>query len=73
MDELKKYRDEIDNIDKQITELFEKRMDISKEIAKCKKEKNISYLKNKEYRFVLEGFFRNLMNLSKLIQNEENN
>ena len=63
MDELKKYRDEIDNIDKQITELFEKRMDISKEIAKCKKEnnigilnakreeeviqKNISYLKNK--------------------------
>ena len=89
MDELKKYRDEIDNIDKQRTELFEKRMDISKEIAKCKKEnnigilnakreeeviqKNISYLKNKEYRFVLEGFFRNLMNLSKLIQNEENN
>ena len=89
MDELKKYRDEIDNIDKQITELFENRMDISKEIAKCKKEnnigilnakreeeviqKNISYLKNKEYRFVLEGFFRNLMNLSKLIQNEENN
>ena len=89
MDELKKYRDEIDNIDKQITERFEKRMDISKEIAKCKKEnnigilnakreeeviqKNISYLKNKEYRFVLEGFFRNLMNLSKLIQNEENN
>ena len=82
MDQLQKYRNEIDNIDKQITELFEKRMDISKEIAICKKEqeigilnviqKNISYLKNKEYRFVLEGFFRNLMNLSKLIQNEEN-
>ena len=34
MDELKKYRNEIDEIDKQITELFEKRMDISKEIAK---------------------------------------
>ena len=86
MDQLQKYRNEIDNIDKQITELFEKRMDISKEIAICKKEqeigilnakreviqKNITYLKNKEYRFVLEGFFRNLMNLSKLIQNEEN-
>ena len=88
MDQLQKYRNEIDNIDKQITELFEKRMDISKEIAICKKEqeigilnakreeeviqKNISNLKNKEYRFVLEGFFRNLMNLSKLIQNEEN-
>ena len=84
MDQLQKYRNEIDNIDKQITELFEKRMDISKEIAICKKEQEIgilnakreeeviSYLKNKEYRFVLEGFFRNLMNLSKLIQNEEN-
>ena len=63
-------------------------VDISKEIAKCKKvqqisilnakreeeviQKNLSYLKNKEYRFVLEGFFRNLMNLSKLIQNEQN-
>ena len=27
MDQLQKYRNEIDNIDKQITELFEKRMD----------------------------------------------
>ena len=88
MDELTKYRNEIDEIDKQITELFERRMDISKKIARCKKEqeiwilnakreeeviqKNLSYLKNKDYRFVLEGFFRNLMNLSKLIQNEEN-
>lgn len=89
MDELKKYRNEIDEIDKQITELFEKRMDVTKKIAKCKKEqninilnakreeeviqKNLSYLKNTEYRFVLEGFFRNLMNLSKLVQKEENN
>jgi len=87
MDNLKKYRNEIDEIDKQITELFERRMDISKEIARCKKEKeigilnakreeeviqkNLSYLKNNDYRFVLEGFFRNLINLSKLIQNEE--
>ena len=88
MDKLEQYRNEIDGIDKQITELFERRMDISKEIARCKKDqeigilnmkreeeviqKNISYLKNKDYRFVLEGFYRNLMNLSKLIQNEEN-
>lgn len=88
MDELNKYRNEIDEIDKKITELFERRMDISKEIARCKKEqgigilnakreeeviqKNLSYLKNKDYRFILEGFYRNLMNLSKLIQNEEN-
>ena len=48
MDELKKYRNEIDEIDKQITELFEKRMDISKEIAKCKKEQQIGILNARE-------------------------
>ena len=88
MNDLENYRNEIDEIDKKMTELFERRMDISKDIARYKKDKNIgilngkreeeviqknlSYLKNKDYRFVLEGFFRNLMNLSKLIQNEEN-
>lgn len=89
MDDLKQYRDEIDIIDKKITELFEQRMNLSKEIAQVKKvneigilnakreeeviQKNLSYLKNPEYRFVLEGFFRNLMNLSRIIQNEQNN
>lgn len=88
MDELNQLRDQIDEIDKKITELFEQRMDLSKKVAQVKKEneigilsakreeeviqKNISYLKNKDYRFVLEGFYRNLMNLSKLIQNEQN-
>lgn len=88
MDQLEKYRDQIDIIDKQITELFEERMDLSKKIAEIKDDnnigilnakreeeviqKNLSYLKNKDYRFVLEGFYRNLMNLSKLIQNEQN-
>lgn len=88
MDQLEKYRDQIDIIDKQITELFEERMDLSKKIAEIKDDnnigilnakreeeviqKNLSYLKNKDYRFVLEGFFRNLMNLSKLVQNEHN-
>ena len=88
MDELNQLRDQIDEIDKKITELFEQRMDLSKKVAHVKKEneigilsakreeeviqKNISYLKNKDYRFVLEGFYRNLMNLSKLIQNEQN-
>ena len=88
MNDLENYRNEIDEIDKKMTELFERRMDISKDIARYKKyknigilngkreqeviQKNLSYLKNKDYRFVLEGFFRNLMNLSKLIQNEEN-
>lgn len=88
MDDLKQYRDEIDIIDKNITELFEKRMDLSKKVAQVKKEnsiailnakreeeviqKNLSYLKNSEYRFVLEGFLRNLMNLSKIIQDDHN-
>ena len=88
MDQLEKYRDQIDIIDNQITELFEERMDLSKKIAEIKDDnnigilnakreeeviqKNLSYLKNKDYRFVLEGFFRNLMNLSKLVQNEHN-
>lgn len=88
MDELNQLRDQIDEIDKKITELFEQRMDLSKKVAHVKKEneigilsakreeeviqKNISYLRNKDYRFVLEGFYRNLMNLSKLIQNEQN-
>ena len=88
MDELNQLRDQIDEIDKKITELFEQRMDLSKQVAHVKKEneigilsakreeeviqKNISYLRNKDYRFVLEGFYRNLMNLSKLIQNEQN-
>ena len=73
MDQLKEYRNRIDEIDKKITELFEQRMDILN--AKREEEviqKNLSHLNNKEYRFVLEGFFRNLMNLSKLIQDEEN-
>ncbi len=88
MSNLTEYRNEIDEIDRQITQLFERRMNLSKDIAKYKKQneintlnikreeeviqKNLSYLQNKEYRFVLEGFYRNLMNLSKLIQNEEN-
>ena len=32
MDKLEKYRNEIDEIDKQITELFERRMEVSKDI-----------------------------------------
>ncbi len=88
MSNLTEYRNEIDEIDRQITQLFERRMNLSKDIAKYKKQnqintlnikreeeviqKNLSYLQNKEYRFVVEGFYRNLMNLSKLIQNEEN-
>ena len=54
MDQLQKYRNEIDNIDKQITELFEKRMDISKEIAICKKEQEIGILNAKREEEVIQ-------------------
>ena len=87
MNELKSLREQIDKLDKKMTELFEERMDLSKKVAQVKKEnkinifnaareeevikKNISYLKNPEYSFILEGYYRNLMNLSKIIQNNE--
>lgn len=54
MDELNKYRNEIDEIDKQITELFERRMDISKEIARCKREQEIGILNAKREEEVIQ-------------------
>ena len=57
MDQLQKYRNEIDNIDKQITELFEKRMDISKEIAICKKEQEIGILNAKREEEVIQKIY----------------
>ena len=54
MDELTKYRNEIDEIDKQITELFERRMDISKKIARCKKEQEIWILNAKREEEVIQ-------------------
>ena len=59
MDELTKYRNEIDEIDKQITELFERRMDISKKIARCKKEQEIWILNAKREEEVIQ---KNLSN-----------
>ena len=65
MDLLGDYRTEIDKIDKEMTKLLEKRMNISKSISKYKMEhdmqifhperekivieKNKGYLENKEY------------------------
>ena len=86
MDELKKYRDEIDNIDKEIVELFEKRMEVVLNVAKYKMEndlaildsgreeevinKNKQYLKNKELEEYLNEFYIKLMDLSKDYQNQ---
>ena len=41
MEKLKKLRDEIDDIDKQIVELIEKRMKVSVKVGELKKENNI--------------------------------
>ena len=88
MADLQKARMVINEVDEKIASNFVERMKAVEEVIAYKIEndlpifdskreeeviqKNLSYLKNKDYRFVLEGFFRNLMNLSKLIQNEEN-
>lgn len=89
MDLLDSYRSEIDNIDKEMTLLFENRMNLSKKISDYKKNnnmqiyqsereelviaKNISYLQNKEYESFLRSYYMNLMNLSRLIQSREIN
>ena len=89
MDLLENYRSEIDNIDKEMTLLFENRMNLSKKISDYKKNnnmqiyqsereelviaKNISYLQNKEYESFLRSYYMNLMNLSRLIQSKEIN
>lgn len=86
---LEELRLEIDNVDKKIVELFEKRMEIVSNVAKYKIEnklaivnnsreeevikKNSDYLKNKDLQSYLRKFFVNLMNLSKDYQNEKIN
>lgn len=81
MEELRELRNQIDNIDKEIVELFEKRMGIVLNVAKYKSKnhipilngsreeevinKNIEHLKNKELEDYLREFYIKLMNLSK--------
>lgn len=52
--DLEKIREEIDLIDDQLFELFEKRMKISAEVAKAKKEANLPILSKKRERDILE-------------------
>ena len=53
--ELKEYRDQIDKIDVQIAELFEKRMDASAGISKYKKEHNIGVVDSGREKEVIEN------------------
>lgn len=86
MTELEKCRIEIENIDKQFVELFEKRMDVAARVAAYKKEndlsiydkeretqliqRNVKELKNEEYESLLRRFFLQVMELSRSLQLE---
>lgn len=84
---LEELRREIDDVDKKLVELFQKRMEIVSNVAKYKIEndlpvlnslreeevinKNINYLENKELQNYLREFYIHLMNLSKDYQKQK--
>ena len=81
------YRNRIDEIDKDITKLFEERMDTVINIANYKKdrnlpifnrdredeviEKNVGYLKNSDYAEETRKFFISLMEVSRELQSRK--
>lgn len=85
MRKLEELREEIDNVDREIVKLFERRMEIVLEVAKYKTDNNLpilnisreeevikqntKYLKNADLSNYLREFYINLMNLSKNYQN----
>ena len=84
MADLDSYRVRIDEIDREITKLFEERMNVVLNVAKYKMEnnlpifnrgredeviqKNIGYLENKDYSGELEEFYNDLMEVSRHLQ-----
>ena len=86
MDDLLKLRQEIDSIDKELVELFEKRMEVVLKVSSYKKENKIEVinenretevinkgkklLKDKKLEDYLVKFFFNLMKISKEMQYE---
>ncbi len=54
MDQLTIYRNQIDNLDKEIIKLLWERFDIIKRVAEFKKENNISVLQSNRWQEVLE-------------------
>lgn len=81
---LEELRPEIDKIDKELTKLFEARMDLAREVGEYKKahnidilnskreevvlKKNISNIKNEDYKAFGEEFFTKLMEFSRGLQ-----
>lgn len=84
MNELDFYRKEIDDIDKTLVKLFEKRLDIVKKVATYKKEhdlpifhssreeevikKALNTLNNREYSEELIDYMKKIMEISKHVQ-----
>lgn len=84
MSELEEYRKEIDSIDKELIELFEKRMNIAIKVGEYKRqnnlpifngkreeeviEKNVRNLNNSNYSDITRRFFENIMELSRSLQ-----
>lgn len=84
MNELEQCRKEIDEIDRELSTLFERRMDVAVRVANYKKEnnlpiydeereskiikKNIDNLKNKHYDLLARRFFLSIMELSRSLQ-----
>lgn len=54
MDELKQYREEIDTIDRQLAELFQRRMDVVDNVGRYKVERNMPVLDAKREQEVLD-------------------
>ena len=87
MADIDDYRVRIDEIDKEITKLFEERMNVVLNVGKYKLEnnlpifnrnredevikKNIGYLENKDYSIELEEFYNDLMEVSRHLQNRK--
>jgi len=87
MEGLAEYRKEIDRIDKELTSLFEERMNFALKIAQYKKENNIailqngredevleravSNLKNKDYSDEIKSFLTSTMEISRSLQNRK--
>ena len=86
MNKLEKIRQEIDSIDREMAALYEKRMNLMKDVASYKKEnnllssdlkreneviqKNSSYIKSKDLEELYKKFIQFIMDQGKELQKE---
>jgi len=80
------YRRELDEIDRELTKLFERRMEVSRRVAEYKRENNlpvmdagreeqvlttrVEMLSNKGLESCCRAFFTEIMRLSRLVQED---